>query len=276
MSKFHIALKGLIFIVISQLSFAQERLVALTIDDLPFVGPVNNQKGDVNRFTKLVSQLDERQVPATGFIIAGSIAKGQEELLDYFKQKGYSLGNHTYNHINLNRVGARRYIADLEKSEERLQGILTFPKYFRYPYLAEGRGKDKADVLEYLQNHNYVVAPVTIDTKDYKFNGRLLAVNWKIRERRLEGIKKDYLAYINKQINEAEKIHGPERPEILLVHANLLNSHAMGDVIDLFKNRGYRFISLDEALRIQKEHELAKQQAKKQIAFTKEKVYNLE
>jgi len=270
MSKFHIALKGLIFIAVCHLSYAQERLVALTIDDLPFVGPVNNQKGDINRFTQLVTQIDERQVPATGFIIAGSIAKGQDELLTYFKQKGYGLGNHTYTHINLNRVGATRYIADLDKSEERLQGVLTYPKYFRYPYLAEGRGNDKQVVQEYLQNHDYVIAPVTIDSKDYKFNGRLLAVNWKHREERLEGIKKDYLAFIDKQITEAEKLHGPERPEILLVHANLLNSHAMGEVIDLFKNRGYRFISLEEALRLQKEQDLAKEKAKNQVALTQE------
>jgi peptidoglycan/xylan/chitin deacetylase (PgdA/CDA1 family) len=270
MSKFHIALKGLIFIAVCQLSYAQERLVALTIDDLPFVGPVYNQKGDLNRFTKLVSQIEERQVPATGFIIAGSIAKGQEELLEYFKHKGYGLGNHTYTHINLNRVGATRYIADLDKSEERLQGILTYPKFFRYPYLAEGRGNDRVQVLEYLQNHDYTIAPVTIDSKDYKFNGRLLAVNWRNRDERLEGIKKDYLAFLDKQITESEKIHGPETPEILLVHANLLNSHAMGEVIDLFKNRGYRFISLEEALKLQKEQELAKEKARHPMAFVKE------
>jgi hypothetical protein len=95
-------------------------------------------------------------------------------------------------------------------------------------------------------------------------------VNWKHREERLEGIKKDYLAFIDKQITEAEKLHGPERPEILLVHANLLNSHAMGEVIDLFKNRGYRFISLEEALRLQKEQDLVKEKAKNQVALTQE------
>ena len=36
--------------------------------------------------------------------------------------------------------------------------------------------------------------------------------------------------------------------QILLVHANLLNSHFLGDVIQMYKNNGYRFISLTEAL----------------------------
>jgi peptidoglycan/xylan/chitin deacetylase (PgdA/CDA1 family) len=268
MSKFHIALKGLVFSLMFQSLYAEERLVALTIDDLPFVGPVHNKNGQTNRFYQLVSQIEEKQVPATGFIIAGSIEKGQEELLDYFKQKGYSLGNHTYTHISLNSVGAKRYIEDLDKSEERLQGILTVPKYFRYPYLAEGRGSDKLLVQEYLANHNYVIAPVTIDSKDYKFNGRLLAVNWRNRDDKLASIKKDYLAYIDKQITAAEKIHKPDTPEILLVHANLLNSHAMGEVIELFKSRGYRFISLDEAIRIQNEQTMAKEMERKQVLIT--------
>jgi hypothetical protein len=43
-------------------------------------------------------------------------------------------------------------------------------------------------------------------------------------------------------------MHSDNYPEILLIHANLINSYAMGDVIALFKKRGYRFITLDEAI----------------------------
>jgi len=268
MSKFHIALTGLVFTFFLQNSYANERLVALTIDDLPFVGPVHSKNGETNRFMQLVNQIEERQVSATGFIIAGSIGKGQEELLTYFKQKGFYLGNHTYTHINLNRVGATKYLEDLEKSEERLQGLMTSPKYFRYPYLAEGRGNDKLLVQEYLNNHNYIIAPVSIDSKDYKFNSRLLAVNWRNREARLNDIKNNYLSYIDKQITLAEKSHKQNYPEILLVHANLLNSYAIGDVIDLFKRRGYRFISLDEAMRIKKDQDLEKELLRKQALIT--------
>lgn len=268
MSKFHIALKGLMFLTICQSTYAAERVVALTIDDLPFVGPVHNKSGEINRFSQLVKHLEERSVPATGFIIAGSIGPGQDELLNEFKQKGFSLGNHTYTHINLNRVGAKRYIEDLDKAEARLDGIMTYPKYFRYPYLAEGRGDSNRQVKDYLTAHNYTIAPVTIDSKDYKFNGKLLAVNWKNRDAKLESIKKDYLAYIDKQITQAEKIHSTETPEILLVHANLLNSHAMGDVIELFQKRGYKFIPLDEAIRTQQELDLKRAELKKQVLIT--------
>lgn len=268
MSKFRIALKGLMFLTLCQSSYAAERVVALTIDDLPFVGPIHNKNGELNRFSQLVNQIEEKNIPATGFIIAGSIGPGQEQLLNDFKQKGFGLGNHTYTHINLNRVGASRYIEDLDKAETRLQGIMTYPKYFRYPYLAEGRGNDHQRVKDYLASHSYTIAPVTIDSKDYKFNGRLLAVNWRNRDEKLDAIKTEYLAYIDKQITQAEKIHSSETPEILLVHANLLNSHAMGDVIELFQKRGYKFISLDDAIRTLQELDLKKAAAKKQVLIT--------
>ena len=36
--------------------------------------------------------------------------------------------------------------------------------------------------------------------------------------------------------------------QILLIHANLLNSYLLGDVIQLYKQNGYKFITLTEAL----------------------------
>jgi peptidoglycan-N-acetylglucosamine deacetylase len=260
MSKFHMALKGIVFGLLCQnYTYAGERMVAITIDDLPFVGTNSVERGNLqrstDRFTNLMNALVDNQVPATGFIIAGSIAKGQWELLEKFRQAGFSLGNHTYDHINLNRVGAEKYLADLDKAEPILEPIMTSPKYFRYPYLAEGKGEDKQRVMDYLQQHQYTIAPITIDSKDYEFNGKLLHIHWRERPKRLEGLKANYLAYINQQINKAEKRHPDGGAEILLIHANLLNSHCMNDVIQLFRKRGYRFITLDEALSYRATHQ---------------------
>ncbi len=34
-----------------------------------------------------------------------------------------------------------------------------------------------------------------------------------------------------------------------MIHANLLNSFCLGDIIEMYKSHGYRFISLTEALK---------------------------
>lgn len=270
MKTWRIALKTLVLMMLSINCFA-EKLIAVTIDDLPFVGANSGERGlqrTADRFNRIMNYLVDNQVPATGFIICDTIGKGQMALLENFRQKGFSLGNHTCRHLSLSRVGATRYIEDVARADKKLASIMTAPKYFRYPYLDEGRGETRTQFYDYLAANQYVIAPVTMDSKDYEFNERLLRINWRNRDARLDGIKRDYLNYIDRQITKAEKIHHDNYPEILLIHANLINSHALGDVIALFKKRGYRFITLDEAIALKKQSPKTDSTVENQIGTT--------
>lgn len=235
---------------------AEEKQVAITIDDLPFVGSANYNPGKLRRererFMKILEAIKERQVPATGFVVAGTIEKDQWELLNAFAGAGLEVGNHTYSHPNLNRTATQRYITDIDKADKVLTPILTQPKFFRYPYLAEGRGDKKQQVLSFLQEKGYVIAPVTIDSKDFRFNDRLFSIYWRNRPKHLPGLKRQYLNYIWQQTLRAEKISRKQgRPikEILLIHANLINAHAMGDIIDLYQSKGYKIVPLKDILK---------------------------
>lgn len=246
---------GLILLIslYNTICFAAEREIAITIDDLPFVGTDSNDSGNLqrshDRFMKIMQSLIDHHVPATGFVIAGAIGKGQWQLLEEFRKEGFALGNHTWSHANLNHSSSEKYINEIARADQKLAPIMTQPKYFRYPYLAEGKGVAKHEIQDYLTANQYTVAPVTIDSKDYKFNERLLHISWRIRSEYLDEIKQQYLDYIWKQTVIAEKrsSNGTAK-QILLVHANLLNSYFLSDVIQMYKDKGYRFISLSEAL----------------------------
>lgn len=236
------------------LCIGQVREIAITIDDLPLVAsqmntPANQQRS-TERFMKIIQALTENQVPATGFVIAGAIEKGQWAFLEQFKQAGFMIGNHTYTHHGLNQWSAQKYIADVDRADKKLAPLLTEPRYFRYPYLAEGNKTSKPLVLDYLKAHQYIVAPVTIDSKDFQFNEQLYHVPYRAREKYIQVIKPRYLNYIWQQTLRAEK-RAKEAPvkQILLIHANLLNSYLLGDVIQMYKEKGYTFISLTEALK---------------------------
>lgn len=234
-------------------SFAQEREIAITIDDLPLVAsrmntPANQQRA-TERFASIVQAFTENKVPATGFVIAGAIEKGQMAFLQQFLDAGLSLGNHTYSHYNLNQKSAEKYIADIDRADKILAPLMTTPKYFRYPYLAEGNKKTKPLVQEYLAEHQYTVAPVTIDSKDFAFNEQLYKIPFRSRAAYIEKFKSRYLAFIWKQTLLAEKrANGKPVKQILLIHANLLNSYLLKDVIQMYKQNGYTFISLAQAL----------------------------
>lgn len=248
-------LNGALSLLIAGSVWANQPEIAITIDDLPFVGPRNNTPGDNNRtserFSRLMEPLVNNKVPVTGFVIAGSIGKGEWDLLEKFHDAGFQLGNHTYSHPNLNTTGTDSYINNIDKADHILSNIMTTPKFFRYPYLAEGRGDKRRKVYQYLTEHGYTIAPVTIDSKDYRFNSQLLAFNWRVREKNVDSVKKRYLAYIAKQTERAEQMaekSGKTTRQILLIHANLLNSFCMADIVEYYKQRGYKFITLEAAL----------------------------
>ncbi|BCA94453.1 polysaccharide deacetylase [Legionella antarctica] len=248
----------LIFLVTTLFStfcFAQEREIAITIDDLPLVASQmntpNNQKRSIDRFNKIIEAFVTYKVPATGFVIAGAIEKGQWEFLEQFHKAGLMLGNHTYSHYNLNQMSAEKYIADVARADKILTPIMTNPKYFRYPYLAEGNKNTKQQVHDYLAEHHYTIAPVTIDSKDFNFNEMAYKIPFRAREAYiLHKLKPRYLAYIWKQTLRAEKkSKGQSSKQILLIHANLINSYLLGDILEMYQKNGYKFISLTEALK---------------------------
>ncbi|KTC87490.1 MULTISPECIES: polysaccharide deacetylase family protein [Legionella] len=241
--------------LMSSLCLAQGREIAITIDDLPLVASKMNTMNDqllaMERFARIVEAFTLYKVPATGFVIAGSIAKGQWVFLDQFRHAGLTLGNHTYSHYNLNEISAEKYIADIDRADKILAPVISEPKYFRYPYLAEGSPATREKVSAYLNEHNYLIAPVTINSRDYDFNALIYKVPLHLREKYIKGIEPFYLIFIWQQTLQAEKRaqeEGHGTRQILLLHANLINSYLLKDVLELYQRNGYKFISLKEAL----------------------------
>lgn len=238
-------------IFLCSLSFAQNppRQVAITIDDLPFVGESKNF-----HLNMIIDTLKSNEVPATGFIIAGNVTRDVLPTLHKFRDSGLGLGNHTYTHINLHRVATERFLQEIENADKMLAPLLTEPKYFRYPYLAMSKGDKKSMVLSFLSAKNYQVAPVTIDSKDFIFNQLLLSIPEKDRRDFMKVLTACYVNYIWKQTLEAEAQHRTATKgsdaQVLLIHANLLNAYALPDIINLYKENGYSFVSLDQALKL--------------------------
>lgn len=242
--KKYIALTLLLLLSLTHQSFAQ-RLVALTIDDLPFVGDSKNF-----HLNMIIEAIKNSEIPAIGFIIAKEVTPQNLPMLQKFHDAGLGLGNHTLSHANLNKMHPDAYIQEIATADKILSPVLTEPKYFRYPYLVMGEGNKKNKVLQYLSSKNYQVAPISIDSKDFIFNQLLLSVPEKERRNFLSVLKACYLDFIWQQTLKAEEnSRKPSQPQILLIHANLLNAYVLPDLINLYKQNGFTFISLEDALK---------------------------
>lgn len=218
----------------------QAREIALTIDDLPMAQEF---------FTKIVQTLETHKAPAIGFVIAERINPESMQHMHAFLDAGFLIGSHSYAHPNLRKTSAELYIADLERADKILAPLMTGNKYFRYPYLAEGKWSTKQKVLNYLTANHYTVAPVTIDSRDFEFNKEFIENSEHNNPDVMREFKQRYVNFVWAQTKKAERSQRCNATkQVILLHANVLNSLFLGDLLQMYEAHGYRFITLSEAV----------------------------
>ena len=240
-----------------------DRQVAVTIDDLPSGMADRLPAADLTAMTaKLLGTLRDQKVPVVGFVNERKIYKPGEvderiKMLQTWLDDGFELGNHTFSHQSLNQIELKDWEDDVIQGESVLKILMTPRKmrlrYFRHPYLDVGRDlttRRKAE--EFLTQRGYRIAPITLDGWDWAFAGIYEDAKQRNDTALQQQIVKDYLAYHDAVFAYAEqlsvKVAGYEPKQILLLHASNLEADHIGELLDLLRRRGYRFITLEDAL----------------------------
>lgn len=260
--------KRLVFVsvvfVFSTAIIAQTRQIAVTIDDLPVV---STRKDIATRRTITRSLLDgikKQNIPAIGFVNENKLHtddkrdEAQVDLLRMWLDAGLELGNHTFSHMSLHDNPLDVFESDILKGEIITKEIMADrglkPRYFRHPFLWTGLSLDiKRDLCEFLQKNGYTIAPVTVDNADYIFARAYDNALDKGDKAMLKKIGEAYVPYMESKIEywerQSQKTLGREISQVLLMHANRINSVYVGDLAKMMKKRGYKFVSLEEALK---------------------------
>jgi len=241
---------------------ADKREVAITLDDLPMAqsGVRGCEFGSLQMQTlRLITALLHQRVPLTAFVVGGECPELSPEqlrtVLRLWLDAGVELGNHTFSHADLNSVDPAKFEQDILQCDELLRKLPGgAPHYFRYPMLHLGTtAETKQSVARFLAAHGYTNAPVTFDNSDWMFS---IVYSDAITHAKMEAsqhVKQDYVPYLESVIEFFEQrtneVVGHAIPQILLLHANRLNADMIGEVLAMLKKRGYRFISLGEALK---------------------------
>jgi peptidoglycan/xylan/chitin deacetylase (PgdA/CDA1 family) len=218
------------------------------VDDLPFVGP---PAGAVAGNRALLDAFQKHHVSATGFVIRQSVEKlgvDGSRILAHWRRAGFDLGNHSYSHTNMNDLS----VQEIEREIVRGQKGLGKPRFFRFPMNHTGDTKEKHDaVAAFLAARGYELATCTIENSDYLFSRAYVDLQAKGDAAGLERLRKEYLEYTAFEIDYfaglGQQVFGYEPPEVVLLHANPLNAELIEQVLALFENRGYRFVTLAEA-----------------------------
>jgi peptidoglycan/xylan/chitin deacetylase (PgdA/CDA1 family) len=239
------------------------REIAVTLDDLPFGGPDPGLPRVRAANEKILATLRREGVPATGFVnesklyVAGEI-DARTALLGDWLEAGQELGNHTFSHLSLQETPLPAFEEDVVRGETVTRWLLgrrgKTLRYFRHPFLRTGPTQEARREFEsFLAARGYTVAPVTIENSDYVFSLVYSAARTKGDAEEARRAAEAYLRFTEAQLDFwegiAQTVLGRPLPHVLLLHDNEINADHLAGVLALLKRRGYRFISLEEALR---------------------------
>lgn len=179
--------------------------VALTFDD-----------GPSSRYTpELLDGLKERGVKASFFLVGKNIEENSD-LIRRMEAEGHLIGNHTYNHVQLDKISDASAREEILKTNNAIyEATGRYPQYMRPPY---GAWKKNMEIC-------VEMLPVfwTIDTLDWK-NQNVQAV----------------CQVVEKEIEDGA---------IILMHDEYETTvNAALKIVDEYQEKGYEFVTVDRLI----------------------------
>lgn len=254
----------LLFLAASPLS-AQEtrREIAVTFDDLPFGGPNVGLARSRAANEAILATLRQGKTPAVGLVnesklyVPGEIDE-RTALLDLWLDAGAELGNHTFSHPSFQETPLAAFQEDVVRGETVTRWLLGKRgqklRWFRHPFLRTGPNLEvRSDFEKFLAERGYTVAPVTVENSDYVFSAAYSRAKTQGDQERMRRLGEEYLRFTEAQFDfwegVSQELLGRPMKQILLLHVNEINADYFDEVLELMRRRGYRVVTLEEALR---------------------------
>jgi peptidoglycan/xylan/chitin deacetylase (PgdA/CDA1 family) len=234
--------------------------VAITIDDMPRSHSLPAAYSSLRIVSELVAALRAHKVrSALGFVVGDRLLVDTEArvALETWTRAGYELGNHSQSHRALGELGAGEFLQDLDGLDVALRALLQSSgqtaRYFRYPYLEEGRSADERRLLQRaLQERGYRLARVSVDFFDWAWADPYARCLRRRDERSLAVLSRSYLehgaARLAWSVAAAQRLFRRSFPQVLLLHANVATAQNLDALLTEYERMGAQFVSLAEAL----------------------------
>lgn len=189
----------------------QPKVVAFTFDDGPY--PLLTPV--------LLDLLARNHVKATFFII-GRDAQMQPEIVRRMVMEGHELGNHSYTHSSLEDLDTAGIHRELDQTDLLIRGLTGV----RTRLLRPPGGRLDPEKLRLVQSMGYTVALDNINPGDWREGDPLTIYNYTLW----------------RNVNGA----------IVLMHSGRTGTiRALPTIIDAYRKKGYRFVTVSELARVQ-------------------------
>ncbi len=227
--------------------------IAITLDDLPFVGELGPGDSRPAATARILAALRNHRVPATGFVVCGRIDDNAAPL-KLWLEAGLELGNHSTTHAHLDAVTLDAWRNDVCACSQRLTAQTGKPvRWFRYPFLQMGASLARRDsALAIVRDCGHEIAHVSVDTGEWalvKPYIQAMAAGDQTRARAIgDAYIEHLLAAVDHYRDVARTRVGHDVGQVLLLHANALAADHLDALLAAIEARGWRFVPLAEAL----------------------------
>ncbi len=241
----------------------QPKEVAVTIDDLPLNGP-QFEAGRLRAMTdKILAAINKHRIPVVGFANESLLhIPGETDariaILKAWSDGGVELGNHTFSHLGFKNASLADYEDDFIRGEAVTRSLLKQkgqkPRYFRHPFLQMGPTREIEQTFEnFIAERGYKIAPVTVDDMDWMILSAYAAARTQGDAELTKRVSDEYIKFAGSRFDfgeqAANELFGRPIKHILLLHANELVADNLDGLATMIESKGYRFISLEEALK---------------------------
>ena len=171
-------------------------------------------------------------------------------LIQQWGEQGHAIGNHTSKHRSLAsaQVSLADFIGDVNEADEVLSALPNWVPMLRFPYLKEGDTVEKRDgIREWMAANGYRAAPVSIDASDWYYNQVYGAWLEAGDAAKAEQVQAAYIEHLLDRAQYYENLAEHSPAHVLLLHTNQLNADIIAEVIKAFQQRGWEFVSPQQA-----------------------------
>lgn len=196
-------------------NFSTDTIAGIPVEESPRIA-LTFDDGPNARYTPiLLDGLKKRNIRASFFLIGENI-EGNEDILLQMRKDGHLIGNHTWDHVQLDKIPAEKARLEIEKTNNRIyEASGIYPSYVRPPFGAW--------------------------IKDMELSVTMLPVFWDV----------DTLDWQSKNIDSILSIAQTQVHDgsIILMHDGYQTSvDAALKIADLFTEKGYVFVTADQLL----------------------------
>ena len=244
---------------------AKGKKLAIGFVSIPPLDRSANAPKDADATARLIiAKLNQYKIPAIGFVQGGMISDGEKlypvraNIVRLWRDAGLEIGIGGYKHIWFHNTPYDDYVANTEKNEKIVRQILAeknLPlRYFSYPFLNTGKTtEDKARFENWLASRDLSSVKYTIDNQEWMYSYAYDMARNDNDLNTMKEIRAEFLDYMTKMFDHYEayssEMFGRDIAQTMVLTPSRLITDSADELFGMIKNRGYRFVSMDEALK---------------------------